>query len=186
MSSPKMYKQLKKWRIAVLTLPHFAETNEESRKASGCIVDVNYAKFRASAVKVVAIYDMFDRSKTYNKGRSQYDPNFVYRVGQVARVCNFSASNEVCTTGIHYFLCEDAAFYFDNYGSLETALRKAKYTGSLKVYHSNGDGRLLQETDYVDGQPNGKQLCYRYTENGERQLATEAELKDGAWHVVWY
>lgn len=93
------------------------------KKANGCIVKLliledakrssaSTAKCRCDKAKVLEIRDI-KTGKKVNKVNSDYDSNFIYRVGEIASVDNFDNNrwNE-CTTGIHFFLNKEDAINY--------------------------------------------------------------------------
>lgn len=62
-------------------------------------------KCRCDKAKVVAIENTDGTVATINSIRSNYDINFVYRVGEVVSVDDFDDNRWIeCTTGIHFFI----------------------------------------------------------------------------------
>lgn len=70
-------------------------------------------KCRCSEVFVLDIQKEDGSPSGLTKIKSRYDPSFIYRVGEVARVDNFDEDrwNE-CSTGIHFFITRDEAVYY--------------------------------------------------------------------------
>lgn len=66
-------------------------------------------KCRCSSAKVLAI-ENFDGSRYGDVIRSNYDPLFLYKVGEIVKVENFDTDrwNE-CAPGIHFFLTREEA-----------------------------------------------------------------------------
>ena len=66
-------------------------------------------KCRCSSAKVLAIENI-DGSKYGDVITSNYDPSFLYKVGEIVKVENFDANrwNE-CAPGIHFFLTREEA-----------------------------------------------------------------------------
>ena len=93
------------------------------KKASGCIVELlipedakrssaTSAKCRCSKARVLDIEDIRTGEKL-KRVRSNYDNNFIYRVGKIVYVDNFDDDrwNE-CATGIHFFMKKDNAIKY--------------------------------------------------------------------------
>ena len=70
-------------------------------------------KCRCSSAKVLAI-ESIDGSEHRNLVRSNYDPYFVYKVGEIVKVENFDTNrwNE-CAPGIHFFITREEAVNYD-------------------------------------------------------------------------
>ena len=66
-------------------------------------------KCRCSKAKVLSITNI-DNTVEYNEVHSNYDYNFIYKVGEIVKVDNFDENrwNE-CSTGIHFFMTRDEA-----------------------------------------------------------------------------
>ncbi len=66
-------------------------------------------KCRCSKAKVLSITNV-SNTKEYDKVSSDYDKNFIYRVGEIVEVKDFDENRWVeCSTGIHFFLTRDEA-----------------------------------------------------------------------------
>ena len=85
------------------------------KRASGCMVKLlilddakrssaTTYKCRCDKAKVLDIIDI-NTGESMEKARSNYDPNFIYEVGEIVSVDNFDDNrwNE-CGTGIHFFM----------------------------------------------------------------------------------
>ena len=65
-------------------------------------------KCRASKAVVLSIVDK--SGNEVNEGHSQYDNEFVYRVGETVEVAGFDANRwEECSSGIHFFITRQEA-----------------------------------------------------------------------------
>ena len=66
-------------------------------------------KCRCSKAKVLSISNM-ENTEKYNEVHSNYDYNFIYKVGEIVEVDNFDKDrwNE-CSPGIHFFMTRDEA-----------------------------------------------------------------------------
>ena len=86
------------------------------KKASGCIVELEIPedakrlsattrKCRCNKAKVLRILNYNKEILDIIEVRSDYDSNFVYKVGEIVSVDNFNEDrfNE-CSTGIHFFI----------------------------------------------------------------------------------
>ena len=93
------------------------------KKANGCIVKLlipedakrssaTTTKCRCSKAKVLDIENI-ETGEKIKEIRSNYDNNFIYRVGEIVYVNNFDDDrwNE-CATGIHFFMKKDNAIKY--------------------------------------------------------------------------
>ena len=93
------------------------------KKAKGCIIELlilddskrssaTSAKCRCNKAKVLNIENI-GTGKKVNKVNSNYDSNFIYKVGEIVTVSNFDNNrwNE-CTTGIHFFINKEDAINY--------------------------------------------------------------------------
>ena len=71
-------------------------------------------KCRCSKAKVLEIQELDGSPSEVKEVRSNYDKDFVYRIGETVSVKNFDDDrwNE-CSTGIHFFISRDAAVSYD-------------------------------------------------------------------------
>lgn len=121
--------------------------NNESRTGIG---NSKFAKFRCSKARVLGIYDYgYDfgtnnihiNTTEFSSAVSIYNQSFQYTVGQIVEVDNYDNNiNEVCATGIHYFLSGEVALM---------------YWGRQYIEHIN---------------PNTLKLICFYDENGVRYI----------------
>lgn len=93
------------------------------KKAKGCIIELliledskrssaTTVKCRTNKVKVLEIRDI-ETGEKVNKVNSDYDKNFIYRVGEIVHVDDFDNNrwNE-CSTGIHFFMNKENAINY--------------------------------------------------------------------------
>ena len=93
------------------------------KKADGCIIKLliledakrssaTTFKCRCDKAKVLEIKDI-DTGESMEKARSNYNPNFVYKVGEIVTVENFDDDrwNEY-STGIHFFMNKENALNY--------------------------------------------------------------------------
>ena len=67
-------------------------------------------KCRCSKAKVLEIQERDGSKSDCNQIRSQYDPSFVYKIGEIVKVDNFDEDRwDECSTGIHFFISRDMA-----------------------------------------------------------------------------
>ena len=90
------------------------------KKAGGCLVELliledakrssaTTVKCRCNKAKVLDIENI-ETGKKIKEIRSDYDKNFIYRVGKIIEIDNFNEDrwNE-CSTGIHFFMNKENA-----------------------------------------------------------------------------
>ncbi|MFR2570134.1 MAG: pentapeptide repeat-containing protein [Clostridia bacterium] len=93
------------------------------KKAKGCLIELliledakrssaTTAKCRCNKAKVLDIRDI-KTGKKVKEIRSNYDSNFIYKVGEIVHVDNFDNNrwNE-CATGIHFFINKENAINY--------------------------------------------------------------------------
>ena len=93
------------------------------KKASGCLIELliledakrssaTTAKCRCNKAKVLDIENI-ETGKKVNEINSNYDINFIYKVGEIIHVDNFDNNrwNE-CSTGIHFFVNKENAINY--------------------------------------------------------------------------
>lgn len=94
------WKKLRGNKIACLRIEHDAKrTSAFGRKC------------RTNRAFVMMIED--ETGNTFESGRSQYDIDFIYRVGEYVSVDNFDGNrwNE-CSAGIHFFVTKQEAINY--------------------------------------------------------------------------
>ena len=130
--------------------------------------NANCAKNRCSKAFVLDIYHMNDKKKI-DSGYGLRDKNFSYKVGEYVEVDNYDDDlTKVCSTGIHYFLSEEPAFFWK--------IDFSNYSGESKLYYDNG--QLWCQLFYKDGELHGERK--EYYENG--QLSRQYFYKNGLLH----
>ena len=78
------------------------------------VKNVKTAKHRCSNAFVLDIYHMNDDKNKIDQGYGLRDKTFLYKVGEYVEVTYYNNDLEkVCSTGIHYFLSEEPAFYWE-------------------------------------------------------------------------
>ena len=174
------------------------------------VKDKNYAKYRCDEAYVVKIYHKFSEHEI-NLIKSDFDPEFVYITGQKVKVEKFDQNiNEVCTTGIHFYLTKEAAYYHD----LDNKFITSKFNFKFKMWSDDGElnkicnyynGKLngLYEAFHRDGKQfikchynddikiglyeewyNNGQLCIRYNYENDKVTGYEKYYKDGRPYVM--
>jgi len=168
------YKKIQDGYIVKLAILEDGKNNELRKDVKR--QNIKNAKMRCSKALVLDIYKFNECEKTrIDKGYGLYDTNFCYEVGKEIEVNDYDDNlTNICSTGIHYFLSEEPAFFwkfnFDN------------YTGEYKMYHENG--QLNCQEFYKDGERDGE--TKGYYENG--QLRCQRFYKDGKLdgEYKWY
>ena len=95
------------------------------KKAQGLIVEFEILpdalrssatsrRCRASAARVLSITNIDGAPAEIEEVSSDYDPKFVYKVGEIVEVPDFCADrwNE-CASGIHHFITRDEAVFYE-------------------------------------------------------------------------
>lgn len=119
------------------------------------VVNSNHAKFRCNQAFVVSITRKMSDEQLL-KINSDCPVFFQYIVDETADEYRFDDDlDEVCTTGIHFFLTEETAFFYN--------LNIKNYNGEYLEY--NDDGLLIKRLFYVDGKREGEYL--EYYDNGK-------------------
>lgn len=138
------YKKLREKKICKLLI---LGINNEHRTG---IVEKLAAKHRCSKAIVLTIYDMFDHTPSEH-GTSIHDGNFEYTVGEILEIHDYNKDYNVdCTRGIHYFLSEECAYFWE---FNEYEARKMNWSGLFKAWDTNGN--LALHGNFVDGLRNG-------------------------------
>jgi len=140
------------------------------------IVDRMYAKFRANKLFVLDIIDMKNgslRDKYMNKYMFK---NTFYKVGKKVKPDKFDARlDRICSEGIHFFNCIDAAFYYE--------FLMPEYTGTW--FNWNDNGQLISKLKYENGELSGKKTCW----DNSGKLLSKTEYCNGlrhGLHISWY
>lgn len=93
------------------------------KKANGCIVELliledskrssaTTMKCRCNKAKVLEIKDI-DTGEKVEETYSDYDPKFIYKVGEIVTVDNFDNNRwSECAPGIHFFMNKDNALNY--------------------------------------------------------------------------
>ena len=130
MNAPKKYtvgyKKCKENLLVTLYIPHNAKTNENRK-----VFDKNFAKYRCSRAYVYKIENIFDK-KLYDQAASYFYDHFIYKIGDyVKSEQDYNNTNDViCTSGIHYFKTQMAAYFYKFVVS-------DIYSGDVNVYYEN-------------------------------------------------
>ena len=163
------YKKCQNDRIVVLEILGNHNENRED------IVDERFAKMRCSKARVIRIYNMHDNSIEYKEAFGIRDTSFRYEINKVVEpVDEFDEDlNEVCASGIHYFLREEPAYYWEY----------KPENGPYESRHSNG--QMWMRYTYKHGKKDG--LYEEWHSNGQmrERFTYENGKKDGPYEK-WY
>lgn len=133
-------------RVALVTLQLLDESKTNEMRSN--VVDSEFAKYRANKALVVSIEDVLDENEV-KEGYSQYNPTFLYRVGEIVESEFDDNTNKVCSSGIHYFKTKDQAKWY---------FLKPRDDGGYKEYYDNG--QLKIHAIYFSGKLNGEYIYY--------------------------
>lgn len=161
-SSHVGYKKCRDGRIVKLLI---LGINNENRQG---IANALSAKNRCSRAKVIDIYDMNDRSKKLEWASGILDEDFIYEINKVVEPDDFNSNlDEVCSDGIHYFLTEEPAYFWDTWRKIRD--------GTYKEWHNNGQISKIYnyKCGILDGlseewYPNGQYHVRCSYENGKK------------------
>lgn len=186
----KLYKRCGRDIIIVLEYTNNTQHNEE-RKG---IVDINFAKFRASELNVIDILNIStnERLKSFAHSWSnskQSKINIKYTINEIIKPNKPFDENiqKVCASGIHYFKSIDAAFYyiyvnknFNNYsgdwiisnpnGSIH---ERHEFENNKVVARYNHKGIKFESTDWKS------QTKTFYYSNGAIKTRSEFRILNG-------
>lgn len=139
-NSEYVYKSCQGEWIVVMKKTENTQTNKMRRD----IFDSRYAKYRASELLVVDIFNKYDMTHIKSIDSSVYRHKSVtYTIGNIVYPDLFDSNiNITCSNGIHYYNTIDPAFYLD-------LVIDNNYTGAHKYYCANG--RIYIETKYING-----------------------------------
>jgi antitoxin component YwqK of YwqJK toxin-antitoxin module len=185
-----VYKSCDKFIVVLAKLPQ-TMTNE----ARSNIVDKRYAKFRADTLFVVKIVHKMDQDKKINSVTNtiHYDKKIIYESGKTINVEDYDENmEEICSTGIHYFLSYKAAFFYESDTKFKWSDNGRKES---KIKYLDG-GFELHVTWFENGQPerhvtvlNGNRsgLYTRWFENGQKYYEGNYlnDKKTGLW-IQWF
>jgi antitoxin component YwqK of YwqJK toxin-antitoxin module len=160
----------------IIVLEKLPDTiTNESRQG---IVDLNYAKNRASHLKVILIFDITNVDNEYDSVESDTVNKLTYKKNEIAYPDKFDSDlDKVCTNGIHYYKSIEPIFHI--YLSL---ISYRGYTGTICTWHPNGQKSFACEYDkYKNGH------CTCWYPNGTIQK-TGNYLKDNKneYWTYWY
>jgi hypothetical protein len=102
------------------------------------VYDINTAYFRCKEAKVESITHKISNKKI-DIVKSDYDSSFIYETHKTVTAKNYNTDKDsVCTGGIHFFLTEEPAKYY-NFNTTNN------FTGILKTWYSNGFKNIFSE-----------------------------------------
>ena len=138
--------------VVTLEIPEDAITNMKRKD----IVDINYAKHRTNKAKVVKIQDE-NGNQYYSAVSFGYDKKTLnYKLNDTIVINDYDMNLEnVCSTGIHFFLTRRGA---ELYGLEHIE------NGLLEKWYDNG--QKFEERTYVNGRCYG--LGHRWHPNGQK------------------
>lgn len=173
--------------------------NNESRDD---IVDKRYAIFKCSEAFVLDIYDP-ESGEKFTSATSLYDKKFEYTLHEGVKVDNYSSEMFMSHPGIHYFLTEEAAIWYD-VDHLQVVIRteheEFRYygTGQLRQRITSdfnkcerrkidywGNGNLMSQYTCIEGKMHGEyKKYYRCGQLEERR--TYSKGKKSGEEVCFY
>ena len=96
------------WKYAYAGYIIKLEIPEDAKRSSG-----TSNKCRCNKAKVLAIENRDGTPADVTEVRSNYDPNFIYRVGETVTVDNFDNNRfNVCAPGIHFYMDRESAVHY--------------------------------------------------------------------------
>ena len=132
--------------------------NSKNNLARSNVFAMSTAKYRCDMAYVANIYDKITNTKR-KKVYSDYNSKFVYKTGKMVQVHDYEENIQVvCAPGIHFYLSEECAFFYNLYKYMNIIY----YSGIYKSWY--GDGTLFEEYEYLSNLKNGKYT--RWHENG--------------------
>lgn len=197
-----VYKSCKKNWIIVMLPCKDTITNENRNN----ICDKNKAKYRASHLLVVMIFNKLDPSKIIYSIETKFSSNKIstsYEVGKNVYPDKFDDNlDNICSSGIHYFKSLERAFYYeipddyqgkyiiwyDNGNKREETFiiinnNKLIFNGIYKKWYENGNLEEIgnYEMDELDGE------CICYYNNGNKKISATFYhgLREGP-ETKWY
>ena len=155
------YKSCGEYIVTMKKLPD-TQTNE-SRKD---VVNTRCAKFRANKLLVVDIQHKHTGEKIDRIQNTSYQGRTIWYIkSEVITVSDYDQDlDRVCTTGIHYFLSRERAFYWD----------LKVQNGPYRNWHENGQKK--EECTYQEGKLHGPFQSW-YSNGKKREECTYKEGK---------
>ena len=181
--------------LVTLEIPEDALTNIERKN----VAVKEYAKHRCNKAKVIKIEDT--DGKEYEEAETEYYnySKLTYKLNQTVSVHHFNTNlEEVCSTGIHFFLTKRVAELYGlrsiNDGFFQSWYENGKkycectyvdneYDGLFTVWHANGNKK--EEITYTKGVKNG--LHTKWYDNGNKELEVTYENNNmNGLYSEWY
>ena len=151
----------------IVTLQKLSDTvTNESRYS---VMNRETAKYRTNKLKVISIQNKDNPKETLGLiENTSFSKKMTYRVNKIVSVDDFNMDLEkVCSTGIHYFLDRDCAYYWE----------KEITDGKWINWYENGN--KMSEGNYVAGNQDGKWIeWYENGNNRERNYVAGREKKE--------
>lgn len=140
------------------------------------VVDKNHAKYRCEKAFVIKIYDKYTEEEV-SSVKDSHDPHFIYEKDKYIYVLNYDYNiDEVCTTGISFFLSKETA-YFCN------IIRSRIITGEYKQWYHNG--QLYEKCNFIDGKKEGSYERYYINGQSYEKYNYTNDKKNGPFES-WY
>ena len=140
------YKKCQDGRIVKLEI---IGQHNENRKD---IVDKNFARIRCSEARVLDIYDMYDSRIKYSEAFGLHDRTFSYRRGEIVKSDHFDLDLEqVCSNGIHYYLSEEPAIFWNIPKDRDGMHKKFYQNGQIARVYNRKNGKfdgIYEEFDH--------------------------------------
>jgi antitoxin component YwqK of YwqJK toxin-antitoxin module len=185
--SNKVYKSCGKEWIIVLEKLIDTITNE----TRDSVVDKKYSKYRANKLKVLEIKNKYSDEKISELENSVYEEKkLIYKVGEIVEVDDYdNFEYNICAPGIHYFLNEECAYYYevgDNYTGdyhewnedgtkfIECFYKNGKKDGKYTEFFRSG--QIKKDCSYKNDELDGKYIEYHF---GKGNKKIECEYKNG-------
>ncbi len=164
------YKKCGNYIVKMKKLPD-TRTNETRTG----VIDRKHAKFRADKLFVVSIEHETTGEKIDEIENTFYEEKVCYIVSQEVSVEDYDPDlNRVCTTGIHYFLSRESAFYWN--------IAKVKDGQYYKWYEN---GQKNEECTYRDGVKHGPYHSWYENSQKEEECTYINSEKHGLYRS-WY
>lgn len=107
----------------------------------------NYASFRTDKAKVISICHKLTNN-AIQEINSDNDPLFIYKINKIIHAKDYDENIlNTCTTGIHFYVVKEAAYYHEIYNYVQN------YTGLSKRWFHNGNKYIV--CSYENGSRNG-------------------------------
>ncbi len=147
------------------------------------VINKRYAKFRTNKAFVLSIVDKMTGEEK-NTVSSAYDNNFKYTKNKWIHSEDYDESiDQVCTTGIHFFLDKERAFLYGmktpSVNSLITKILRPPYLVNNKYTIWDDDGAKSDEIPYKNNKIDGIVKDYYDNENLRSETTYVNDKKHG-------